>query len=1186
MLKNSTFFLFALAFFLGSGLHAQDLQRLALENLQTEYAELGLDAADVSELRLVHQYASKNGVEHLTIQQFYNNVPIYNGQAGLHYKNGRLVFRTSNLYHGLAAMPTSVPTVSMLEALYAAARPMDITTTTRPAAAGQENGKYIFNWPEVAAAPITAELKMVPHGEELLVSWQFFIDQVNTPDMWVAQVDAVAGTLIARHNQTVYCSFDAKAHRDHKLHANHACTDNVKPTLNPNLPLHEAMVEAVLTDGASYNVYPFGIEAPIYGEREVIVNPAHPVASPHGWHDTNNQPGPEYTYTRGNNTNTYLDRDDSNSPDPDRAEGGDSLVFDFFYEQGASPDIIGEAAMTQLFYMTNMVHDFTYTHGFDEAAGNFQQNNYGNGGASGDPIQAEAQDGGGTNNANFGTPPDGGSGRMQMYIWNNAPTAPLSVDSPESIAGEYVTGNANFGPEFLAEPVTAEVVVAVDNTSAPELLCGAVANASAVAGKIAMVTRGECFFEEKTFNAQDAGAVGIIICNVTNEVITMGGGVDDANPDIPAAMLSSNDCARLLQQMNNDIPVIVTFPAIVDNPPVDGDFDNGIVAHEIGHGISNRLVGSPVNTGCLGNGEQMGEGWSDFFSLVTSPINGSATMPDGTEPRGIGNFATDRGVNGGGIRTRPYSTDMSVNAYTYDRSVLTNGVHSLGEVWATTLWDLYWAMVEDHGFDEDLIDGDGGNNIAVQLVIEGMKFTSCSPGMIDGRDGILAADEVLFDGANTCRIWDVFARRGMGFSAIQGSSNAPNDGREAFDVNPACIPTVKVSKRSNLRTIDSGQEVTFTVIVRNDKATTANEIVVTEEIPAGMTFIPSSVNGVESFLAGDGQVIFNVGDLDPEDQETFTYRVSTSPDIFSTGSFFDGAEGDDENWIIEPLNGEGSFIWEQAESNTYEGDFVWYAANAPEDNDQVLQSVEPFQLIGSSPAVRFFTNYQTEPGWDAGMVEMSLDGSNWTNVGNDRIIRGKYRGNVQPSAFDATVEDLSSYWGDSEGYFDVYIDFADMVGEEVYLRWRFGSDSNNPVEYDGWYVDNIQVIDLRAYNMTTTLTSATDDNATITLDEGGVIIEVKGETVDVVDPNLGLTSVKVFPNPANEFLKVYVRNELGGEATVQLIGVDGRLVAQQSLQLLSGGQTVQFNTAALPAGIYLVQVLGADRVHTEKVTIQ
>ncbi|TFY78186.1 hypothetical protein EWM64_g5823 [Hericium alpestre] len=76
--------------------------------------------------------------------------------------------------------------------------------------------------------------------------------------------------------------------------------------------------------------------------------------------------------------------------------------------------------VTQLFYTTNLVHDLYYRYGFDEVSGNFQQHNFGRGGAEGDAVIANAQDGSGYNNANFMTPPDGQNGRCRMYLWNTA----------------------------------------------------------------------------------------------------------------------------------------------------------------------------------------------------------------------------------------------------------------------------------------------------------------------------------------------------------------------------------------------------------------------------------------------------------------------------------------------------------------------------------------------------------------------------------------------------------------------------------------------------------------------------------------------------------------------------------------------------------------------------------------------
>ena len=61
-------------------------------------------------------------------------------------------------------------------------------------------------------------------------------------------------------------------------------------------------------------------------------------------------------------------------------------------------------------------------------------------------------------------------------------------------------------------------------------------------------------------------------------------------------------------------------------------------------------------------GEQMGEGWSDFFTLITS----AKSTDSGSSHRGIGTYVQGRDTSAIGFRPFPYSTDMSVNPMTYD----------------------------------------------------------------------------------------------------------------------------------------------------------------------------------------------------------------------------------------------------------------------------------------------------------------------------------------------------------------------------------------------------------------------------------------------------------------------------------------------------------------------------------------
>ncbi|HGE5778275.1 TPA: M36 family metallopeptidase, partial [Flavobacterium psychrophilum] len=111
----------------------------------------------------------------------------------------------------------------------------------------------------------------------------------------------------------------------------------------------------------------------------------------------------------------------------------------------------------------------------------------------------------------------------------------------------------------------------------------------------------------KVKSAQNAGAIGVIIVN-TEDNSTMYG--DDATITIPAISISQADGEELINAMSSgNINVSISKPEVFVN--TDGDFDNGVIAHEYTHGISSRLSGT-----CLAGSEQMGEGWSDWAWLM------------------------------------------------------------------------------------------------------------------------------------------------------------------------------------------------------------------------------------------------------------------------------------------------------------------------------------------------------------------------------------------------------------------------------------------------------------------------------------------------------------------------------------------------------------------------------------------
>ena len=129
------------------------------------------------------------------------------------------------------------------------------------------------------------------------------------------------------------------------------------------------------------------------------------------------------------------------------------MTIDYAPDYTQAPTITNNQrfATTNLFYWNNLMHDLTYLYGFDEPSGNFQFSNQGRGGSGNDYVIADAQDAGGTNNANFSTPVDGSAPRMQMYIFNyTTPNRDGDLDNGV-ITHEYGHGISNRltgGPEI------------------------------------------------------------------------------------------------------------------------------------------------------------------------------------------------------------------------------------------------------------------------------------------------------------------------------------------------------------------------------------------------------------------------------------------------------------------------------------------------------------------------------------------------------------------------------------------------------------------------------------------------------------------------------------------------------------------------------------------------------------------
>ena len=79
----------------------------------------------------------------------------------------------------------------------------------------------------------------------------------------------------------------------------------------------------------------------------------------------------------------------------------------------------------------------------------------------------------------------------------------------------------------------------------------------------------------------------------------------------------------------------------------------------------------------------------------------------------------------------------------------------------------------------------------MQLVLDGLKLQVCGAGFVDGRDGLLAADLATTGGEDQCLIWEVFAARGLGVNASQGTFGSRTDQVEDFTMPDPAMPSLQ-----------------------------------------------------------------------------------------------------------------------------------------------------------------------------------------------------------------------------------------------------------------------------------------------------------------------------------------------------------------------------------------------------------
>jgi hypothetical protein len=333
-----------------------------------------LTAAEASSFTVTRtDVEPQTNFRHITLQRTFNGIPVFQGAITVHMDPSNGVFRALGDEFYRVSAPTNRQVLTPTEAAVAAGKALGLAGLA-PALQSSEGLRTTFLSP-VTLDPIDVEpriFEIAPGNDryayQAAVSW---LDDQKQQQYELALIDAQDGTLLASFS--LVNTFTGRVFNV-----------NAQPTATQSADT-----------------------------RTVVSFDGDPTASPSGWVGAARN-------TVGNNAVAATDLDGNNTVGANETQpvANASNSFDFPYSATTNAQNSKAAAVANAFFLVNDWHDRTYALGFTEAAGNFQTNNFGKGGAQNDPVNVDAQDGSGTNNANFSTPVDGSRPRMQMFIFS------------------------------------------------------------------------------------------------------------------------------------------------------------------------------------------------------------------------------------------------------------------------------------------------------------------------------------------------------------------------------------------------------------------------------------------------------------------------------------------------------------------------------------------------------------------------------------------------------------------------------------------------------------------------------------------------------------------------------------------------------------------------------------------------